>query len=52
MAGIDTGYLKALGKYDIYTQVPIKSPLVKNLIFEDFLVAREVIGGNLKGVNM
>jgi len=51
MSGIDTGYIKSLGEYDIYNHVPIKSLLVKNLIFEDFLDAREVIGGNLKDVN-
>lgn len=51
MTGIDTGYLEALGEYDIYTHVPIKLPLVKSSIFEDFLVAREVIGGNLKDVD-
>ncbi len=50
MTGIDTGYLKDLGEYDIHTHVPIKSPLLKNTVFEDFFVAREVIGGNLKGV--
>jgi len=51
ISGIDTGYIKSLGVNDIYTHVPIKSPLVKSLIFEDFLVARKVIGGNLKDVN-
>jgi len=51
MSGINTGYIEALGEYDLYTHVPIKLPLVKSLIFEDFLVVREKIGGNLKDVH-
>lgn len=50
MSGIDTGYLDSLGLDNIYAHVPIKLPLVKSLIFEDFLTACDVIGGNLKDV--
>jgi len=51
MSGVSTGYIEALGEYDLYSHVPIKSFLVKSLICEDFLVVREKIGGNLKDVH-
>ncbi len=50
--GTDTGYLSALGKSDLLPHVPLKLPLVENCIFEDFLFARELVGGNLKDSNL
>jgi hypothetical protein len=43
-------YLKSMGNADFYAHVPIKSPTCHNLIYEDFLTARELIGGNLKEI--
>lgn len=43
-------YLNTLGVFEYYAHVPIKIPLVENLIFEDFLAIQEKAGGNLQGI--
>ena len=43
-------YLKSLGEIDLYAHVPIKASFCYNLVYEDFLAAREMIGGNLDNV--
>lgn len=45
-------YLSTLGITDYYAHVPIKMPLVENIIFEDFLAIQELIGGELNKVDM
>lgn len=47
-----TSYLKSLGEKDWYTQVPIKAPLVENLIFQDYLAIRDLAGGTLGQINI
>jgi hypothetical protein len=44
------GYINSLGTFDCYAHVPLKVPLVENLIFEDFLAIQEKAGGNLKDI--
>lgn len=43
-------YMSTLEVFDYYAHVPIKKPLVENLIFEDFLVIQEKAAGNLQGI--
>lgn len=45
-------YLKTLGDINWYTYVPIKAPIVENLIFEDFLVVQKLAKGYLEGIEI
>jgi len=45
-------YLSTLGLDDYYAHVPIKIPLVENIIFEDFLAIQELAGGELSNINI
>lgn len=45
-------YMNSLGVSDYYAHVPIKIPLVENLIYEDFLAIQEKAGGNLQGITL
>lgn len=45
-------YLHTLGERDWFTQVPIKAPLVENVIFQDYLSIRDVVGGGVCCVNI
>ncbi|MCA9115911.1 MAG: glycosyltransferase family 2 protein [Planctomycetaceae bacterium] len=45
-----TSYLNSLELAEPFPSVPIKSPLVENSIFEDFLAMRQLAGGHLAGV--
>ena len=45
-------YLSTLGITDYYVHVPIKMPLIENVLFEDFLAIREMAGGELSKVEM
>lgn len=45
-------YLKTLKNIDCYSYVPIKAPIVENLIFDDFLKIQKLAGGNLKNLEI
>ncbi len=45
-------YLESLGITDWLLHTPIKAPLVENTIFQDFLAAKELCGGNLANINI
>lgn len=52
MATTALSYLSTLGNVNWYAHVPIKAPLVENLIFEDYLAAQELAGGFLEGIDI
>jgi glycosyltransferase involved in cell wall biosynthesis len=45
-------YLKSLGMTNSYRHVPIKAAVVENIIYEDFLMAKDMAGGNLLKVEI
>jgi len=45
-------YMKSLAPRDYYAHVPIKAPLVENLVFADFLAVREMADGNLREIEL
>lgn len=45
-------YLQSLGERNWFTHVPIKSPLVENTIFQDYLSIQEMAGGTLSHVKI
>jgi glycosyltransferase involved in cell wall biosynthesis len=45
-------YLSTLGLDDYYAHVPIKIPLVENIIFEDFLAIQELADGELSNISI
>lgn len=47
-----TAYLESLGDQDWFTQVPIKAPLVENVIFQDYFAIQGLAGGVLSQVNI
>jgi glycosyltransferase involved in cell wall biosynthesis len=53
-AYVKTGaaYLQTLGDRDWFPHVPIKSPLVENSIFQDYLSIRDLAGGTLSKVDI
>lgn len=52
MDGTAELYLRSLKVARYYDYVPIKSPLVKNTIWNDLLAAREMVGGNLRSLGV
>ena len=46
------GYLGSLKLDDLYCQVPIKAPFIYNLVFSDYLVIKQVLGGELDNVEI
>jgi len=47
-----TAYLQSLGDEDWFSLVPIKSPLVENSIFQDFLSIQRLTGGTIGQVKL
>jgi glycosyltransferase involved in cell wall biosynthesis len=45
-------YLNSLGNFEYFKYVPLKIPLVENMIFEDFLSIQAQAGGNLAGIEL
>ena len=45
-------YMETLGIRNFYEYVPIKAPIVENVIFNDFLNVQARAGGNLTGVRV
>jgi glycosyltransferase involved in cell wall biosynthesis len=45
-------YLESLKDPDIYKFVPIKAPIISNLIFNDFLKIKNAVGGSLKDADI
>jgi hypothetical protein len=45
-------YLETLGITDFYAHVPIKAPIVENVIFNDFISVKTRARGYLEGVNV
>jgi glycosyl transferase family 2 len=50
MAATCAPYLETLGEVHVYAHVPIKAPIVHNVIFNDFLAVQRRAGGHLAGV--
>jgi len=47
-----TQYLRTLGDFDPYSYVPIKAPIVENVVFNEFLRFQSLAGGNLKNLKI
>jgi len=45
-------YMHSLGMKDLYRFVPIKTPIGSSLVFNDLLTIRNLVGGNLKDIDI
>jgi glycosyltransferase involved in cell wall biosynthesis len=45
-------YFNSLNIKDPYKFVPIKAPIISNLVFNDFLMVKDLVGGVLKDANI
>jgi glycosyltransferase involved in cell wall biosynthesis len=45
-------YLQSLGDADWFSNVPIKAPLVENVIYQDYLFIQDLVGGTLSRMSI